>query len=59
MKKQNKLDPNWLGPYEIVEIHEPVNVSIIKNNKIVRVHMNHLQLFNEENDSDQNNIKIN
>jgi len=47
MKKKNKLEPNWIGPYEIVEVHEPVNVSIRKNNKIVRVHMNHLQLFNE------------
>jgi len=39
MNKKNKLEPNWLGPYEITEVHEPVNVSIKKNNKIIRVHM--------------------
>ena len=50
MKKKNKLEPNWIGPYEIVEVHEPVNVSIMKNNKVVRVHMNHLQSFKEIND---------
>jgi len=47
MKKKKKLEPNWIGPYEIFEVHEPVNVSIRKNNKIIRVHTNHLQLFNE------------
>ncbi|KAE9542432.1 hypothetical protein AGLY_003293 [Aphis glycines] len=36
IKNKNKLEPNWIGPYEVVEVHEPVNVSIIKNNKIVR-----------------------
>lgn len=48
MNKKNKLEPNWVGPYEVMEVHEPVNLSIKKNNKIIRVHiMNHLQLFKE------------
>jgi len=50
MKKKNKLEPNWIGPYEIVEVHELVNVSTMKNNKVVRVHIDHLQLFKEIND---------
>jgi len=50
IKKKNNLEPNWIGPYEVVEVHEPVNVSIMKNNKVVRVHMNHLQLFKEISD---------
>jgi len=39
-----------MGSYKIVEVHEPVNVSIMKNNKIVQVHINHLQLFKETSD---------
>lgn len=48
MKKKNKLEPNWLGPFEVIEINEPVNVTIIKNNKPIRVHMNHLKLYKED-----------
>jgi len=51
MNKKKKLEPNWLGHFEVrIEINEPVNVTIIKNNKHVRVHMNHLKLYNEESD---------
>lgn len=50
MNKKNKLEPNWLRPLEVIEINEPVNVTIIKNNKHVRVHMNHLKLYTEKSD---------
>ncbi|KAF0718421.1 zinc finger BED domain-containing protein 1-like [Aphis craccivora] len=48
MKRKNKLEPNWLGSFEVIEINESVNVTIIKNNKHVRVHMNHLKLYKKE-----------
>lgn len=47
MNKKNKLEQHWLGPFEVVEINSPVNVSILKNNKKTVVHMNHLKLFNQ------------
>jgi len=50
IKNKNKLESNWIGSYEIVEIHEPVNVSIEKKNKIIRVYMNHFQLLNKTSD---------
>jgi len=28
MKMKNNLEPNWISPNEIVEVHESVNVSI-------------------------------
>lgn len=46
--EKNKLEIYWLGPYEIVEINEPVNITIRKNNKLFRIHMSHLKLSKDD-----------
>lgn len=38
-----KLSSNYLGPYEIIEIHDNQNVSLKIKNKIVRIHKNRIK----------------
>lgn len=43
-RKSKKLSPYWLGPYEIIEVNTPVNVTIKTNKKKkLRVHTNRLK----------------
>ena len=39
-----KLSPNWLGPYEVLEI-DRVNITIRVKNRSVKIHMNKLKPF--------------
>jgi hypothetical protein len=41
--KSKKLSPNYQGPYEVMQVHSPVNVSIKIKNKLIRVHTNRLK----------------
>lgn len=43
--KCKKLMPVFTGPYEIIEINSNVNVTILKNKKYVKVHINRIKLF--------------
>ena len=44
---KNKLASKWEGPYEVVEWHGNENITIRKNNKNVRVHINNVEAFDE------------
>lgn len=43
--RPNKLCDYWEGPYNIVNIHENHNVTILQKGKLKRVHMNRLKLY--------------
>jgi len=43
---KNKSAPKWEGPYEVIEWHDNQNITIQKNNKNVRVHINIVKAFN-------------
>jgi hypothetical protein len=40
--RSSKLDNLWRGPYKVVEINTPQNVTVLIRNKTVRVTMNRL-----------------
>jgi hypothetical protein len=41
--RDSKLDDHWSGPYMVKEINSPENITIIINNKPVRVHVNRVK----------------
>lgn len=41
--RNTKLAPIWQGPYEILEINGPVNVTLKLENRVTRVHKNRLK----------------
>lgn len=43
LNKSEKLCPNYIGPFEIIEINSPVNCTIKQNRKRVKVHTNRLK----------------
>lgn len=43
----NKLDSLYTGPYTVVSIDSPVNITILVKNKKVKVHKNRLKLFKD------------
>jgi len=43
LNRSKKLSPKYEGPYEIIKIHNPLNVSLKIKNKIVRVHTNRIK----------------
>lgn len=45
---KNDLKQQWLGPYEVIEIIKPINAIIKRNNKQVRVLLNHLKILKED-----------
>lgn len=44
---RGKLSPKWKGPFIITEIHNNENVTIIRNNKTIKIHKNELKLFHD------------
>lgn len=46
INKSKKLTPNYIGPYEILEVNSPVNYTILKNRKKFKVHADRLKHFN-------------
>lgn len=44
LNRSKKLTPNYLGPYEIVQINSPVNYTILIKNKKHKVYSNKLKL---------------
>lgn len=43
--KQNKLSPEFLGPYKIIEVRKPNYLIQIQNNKTLLVHGNRLKPY--------------
>lgn len=43
---KGKLNPKWLGPFAITDIHDNENVSIKKGQKEIKVHKNELKVYN-------------
>lgn len=44
--RSKKLEPVYHGPFEVVEIHDPVNTTIRIKRKLVKVHNNRLKVCN-------------
>lgn len=42
--KSKKLSPQFTGPYEIIEINSPVNVTVLMKRRKVKIHVNRLKL---------------
>ena len=40
--RRNKQDPIWLGPYRVVRIDSPTNVTIQIHRRTVKIHKNRL-----------------
>ena len=50
LKDQNKkttLAQNWIGPYEIISIHDNENITIKKGRKNYRTHINNVKKFSD------------
>lgn len=45
--RKGKLSPKWKGPFIVSDVHSNENVSILRNNKKVKIHKNELKLFHD------------
>lgn len=45
--RNNKFSEHWKGPFEIVHVHSPENVSLLVKGKVRKVHANRIKLFYE------------
>ncbi|XP_011859870.1 PREDICTED: uncharacterized protein LOC105557283 [Vollenhovia emeryi] len=45
--RSKKLEPEWIGPYTVMEKHNDVNYSVKMGRRTIRVHANRLKLFIE------------
>lgn len=43
-QRKGKLDPKWVGPYEVIGLHENENVTILKGRKEIKLHKNETKL---------------
>ncbi len=45
--QKNKLNPLWIGPYEVTDILDRENIVILRGRRHVTVHKNNIKKFNE------------
>lgn len=43
--RTSKFSSHWNGPYEVLEVHDDINITISQRGKAKRVHANRLKLF--------------
>jgi len=44
----SSLSPKWLGPYEVIVVNDKVNVTMKKFRKTIKMHINNLKVFNDQ-----------
>ncbi len=44
VRKSGKLEPNWVGPYKVIKIHDDLTCTIERNGNKQRVHRDKLML---------------
>ena len=52
--KQNKLEPAWKGPFEVIDYIDNNNLRIRNKNKIIRIHIDQCMPYFSDADTDDN-----
>ena len=52
--KQNKFEPAWKGPFEVIDYIDNNNLRIRNKDKIIRIHIDQCMLYFSDADIDDN-----
>ena len=52
--QQNKLDPAWKGPFEVIDYIDNNNLRIRNKDKIIRIHVDQCMPYFSDADKDDN-----